>query len=123
MACSEFGNGKFGKNVFLASCPCPSNLPYSSPQFIAGGSIVKQCDAKPYTGEVITSSQNNPNDVFVYPKQTDVTKDYPYSVLGTISRANQKANIFTKTFNPQTRKIIILLIAGFLLFLAATNAE
>lgn len=58
-------------------------------------------------------------DPFSYPIQT-VVQGPPLNVP---SRADQKKNTFSKIFDPKTRKVIVLLIAGFLLFLAATNAE
>lgn len=55
----------------------------------------------------------------VYPRMEEV----PPPDLNVPSRADQKKNIFNRSFNPTTRKIIVLLIAGFLLLLAATNAK
>lgn len=43
--------------------------------------------------------------------------------LNVPSRANQKKNTFSKIFNPQTRKMLVLLIAAFLIFLAVTNYD
>lgn len=57
--------------------------------------------------------------IAVYPRMEEV----PGPDLNVPSRANQKQNIFNRSFNPTTRKIIVLLIAGFLLLLAATNAK
>lgn len=62
------------------------------------------------------------NDTYGYPNQTE-DKNYPYKILGQVSRANQKANIFNKAFNPANRKMIVLMIAGFLLFLAVLNYD
>jgi hypothetical protein len=45
--------------------------------------------------------------------------DYPYSVLGRTSRADYKRNQLDPTFDPNTRKVLVLLIAGLLLFIAA----
>jgi hypothetical protein len=55
----------------------------------------------------------------LYPKMSPA--DSP--PLNVPSRADQKANTFSKVFDPKTRKIIVLLIAGFLLFLATIHAE
>lgn len=67
----------------------------------------------------IYQQQKKSTDIFQYPTQTEV----PGPPLNVPSRANQKANLFNKAFNPANRKIIVLLIAGFLLFLAITNYE
>jgi hypothetical protein len=58
-------------------------------------------------------------DIYVYPRMEE-TAPPP---LNLPSRANQKQNIFNKAFNPTNRKLIVLMIAGFLLFLAVTNAK
>lgn len=55
----------------------------------------------------------------LYPRQTEVQGP----PLNVPSRANQKANSFSKIFNPKTRKLLVLLIAGFLIFLAATSYD
>jgi hypothetical protein len=55
----------------------------------------------------------------LYPRMEEV----PGPPLNVPSRANQKANIFNKNFDPKIRKLIVLLIAGFLLFLAAINYD
>lgn len=108
---------------------CPSSPPAaycSCYESAARESVNRSWGNRIKPGEIFVgrgNAGNNPSDTFGYPTQTDVTKDYPYEILGTISRANQKANIFTKSFDPKQRKIIILLIAGFLIFLAITNAE
>lgn len=54
-----------------------------------------------------------------YPKQTEVQGP----AINVPSRANQKANIFTNAFDPKKRKIIILVIASFLIFLAFVNYD
>lgn len=43
--------------------------------------------------------------------------------LNVPSRANQKQNTFSKVFDPQKRKIIVLLIAGVLLFIALVSYD
>lgn len=58
-------------------------------------------------------------DTTGYPTMTEV----PGPATNIPSRANQKANLFNKAFDPRNRKIVVLLIAGFLLFLAVTNYE
>lgn len=58
-------------------------------------------------------------DYSQFPTQTEV----PGPPLNLPSRANQKQNIFNRAFDPKTRKIIVLLIAGFLLYLALTTYE
>lgn len=55
----------------------------------------------------------------LYPKMTEV----PGPPLNVPSRADQKANIFTKAFDPKNRKIIVLVIASFLIFLALINYD
>lgn len=56
-------------------------------------------------------------DTYHYPSMEEV----PGPTLGGPSRADEKKNIFTTAFNPANRKIILLCIAGFLLFLAFSN--
>lgn len=55
----------------------------------------------------------------LYPKQTVVSGP----PLNVPSRASQKANIFTKAFDPKKRKIIVLVITSFLIFLAFINYD
>lgn len=63
--------------------------------------------------------QPTTGDIYVYPRMEEV----PPPPLNLPSRADQKANIFNRAFDPKNRKIIVLVIAGFLLFLAVTNAK
>lgn len=71
---------------------------------------------------ILAKRNRNLGDTYHYPTQT-IDPNYPYQILGQVSRANQKANVFTKAFNPANRKIIVLMIAGFLLFIAFTNSR
>jgi hypothetical protein len=66
--------------------------------------------------ENVKSDDNSGDDIY-YPRMEEV----PAPDLHLPSRANQKKNLFNTAFSPVNRKIFVLLIAGFLLFLAVTN--
>lgn len=59
------------------------------------------------------------NQIKSYPRQTEVQGP----PLRVPSRSDQKKNTFSKAFDPKNRKIIVLLIASFLIFLAFTNYD
>lgn len=54
-----------------------------------------------------------------YPRQTEVQGP----PLNVPSRSDQRRNTFSKIFDPTTRKVLVLLIAAFLIFIAATTYD
>lgn len=116
---------KHGDGVTLSNCKCPSNRPYSSQTFTiasAPGYLFKVCGDTPFAPGIQTPNGTIGDDRDPFSRPMIMSPGEP-PPLNVPSRANQKANIFTKSFDPKTRKIIVLLIAGFLLFLAAIHAE
>jgi len=109
---------QYGQNVYTTNCKCPPNLPYESPYFSIDGFYLKVCGDAPFAPGIVSRGGVTP-PLTGYPKQT-VVEGPPLNVP---SRANQKANTFSKIFDPKTRKILVLLIAGFLIFLAATSYD
>lgn len=120
MACKSLGDGGAGTQIFGSDCPCPVSLPYSSDYYAWHGYYVHNCGDAPFVPGISSGSgQQQPGTVTGYPRQTEV----PGPPLNVPSRANQKANIFNRAFDPKKRRFIVLAIAGFLLFLAVTNYE
>lgn len=68
--------------------------------------------------KIYRTAQQSQGKVY-YPTQTEI----PGPPLNVPSRRDQKANLFNSAFDPKNRKIFVLLIAGFLLFLALTNYD
>lgn len=133
-----------GCSLPLNTPPCPPTAPYELPPVSVRGKCYRNCTGlitpqvdindpdslragidrmRQMTAEVqrqiqIASGQA-PSDIYVYPRMEEI----PPPPLNVPSRVDQKANIFNRMFDPNKRKIIVLVIAGFLLFLALTNTK
>jgi hypothetical protein len=69
--------------------------------------------------QAMVAAQTAYNQAKLYPRMTEI----PAPDLNVPSRANQKKNTYSKIFDPKIRKILVLLIASFLIYLAFVSYD
>lgn len=70
-----------------------------------------------YASQILGRAKSNQETLGTEMRATEAT-DYPYQVLGRTSRSDYKRNQLDKSFDPKSRRLIILLIGALLLFAA-----
>lgn len=102
----------------IARCPRTPQSEYCACYDIAANHSLERAQEQTVIG-IRNRQAEIDRQIKQYPRQTEVAGP----PLNVPSRADQKRNTYSKTFDPKARKIIVLLIAAVLLFLALVSYD